>query len=347
MSYRILLNTLTTGTLIAEVRPTAARWDKGLNGVGTASVTAPTDVLLATLTPLRSYLGNTCVTIVGPSGTPEWSGVVWSATVNLNGDTTLNAARLVTVLNRRVVRSTLTYSGVDQATIAAALVNHAQDTSGGRSDRALNISTASVTTHGVTRTRTYLADEAKPLGEALTQLADVDGGFTFDLTPLLGSGLALSHRLDLTYPNTGTASSAVLIHRANCLVNTIAMDATAMLSDVVALGGSGQARLVRRRGGALAGWPCLESVRSWNDVVETATLDAYGDRVLALGAKPAQMPSLQVMDVTAPAPLNSVVRLVVPEVGLDDNYRITATATTLVGEQALSTLTVVNADLYL
>lgn len=346
MSYRVFLHSLVSGTLVGEVRPTAARWSRGLNGAGQASITAPTAALLDLLDPLDTRPGSTCITVVDPAGAVEWSGVLWAVDLNLDGDTALNATRLLSVLNRRVVRSTLTYTATDQATIAAGLVNHAQSTAGSRPDRALNISTAGVGSTGVTRDRTYPADEAKSIGEALVQLADCEGGFVFDLVPALGANRALSHSLQVTYPNAGQATTAVLVHRANCLVGKIGYDGTAVTSDVVAFGGGGAARLVERRGGALAGWPCLESTASWNDVTVATTLQQHADRLLALGSGPRVLPAVQVLDTASPVPLNAVPRVVVPEVGLDGLYRVVQVDTTLIGNVAQSSLTLVTAALF-
>jgi hypothetical protein len=222
-------------------------------------------------------------------------------------------------------------------------VNHAQDTSSGRADRDLRISTAAVTTQGQLRDRTYPATEAKPIGEALAELAEVQNGFTFAFTPLLGVNRSLSYRLDLTYPNSGVTTTAVLLHRANCLVSTVKMDAADMASEVAAIGANG---LITRRGAALPGWPCMEVVRTWNDVNVPATLQAHGDRAVALGKAPTVLPALQVLDVQTPVPLNAKPRLVVPEVGIDALYRVLQVDTTLQGDTALSSLTVAPAALF-
>jgi hypothetical protein len=121
------------------------------------------------------------------------------------------------------------------------------------------------------------------------------------------------------------------------------MDATSMASEVVAIGGN---NLLTRRGGALAGWPCLEVVRTWNDVTILSTLQAHGDRAVALGKAPTQTPALQVLDVQAPVPLDALPRLVVPEVGIDANYRVLQVDTTLQGDVALSALTLAPAALF-
>ncbi len=347
MSYRILLNNLLTGTLLGEVRATAAKWSTALNGAGSAQVVAPTEALLATLGTMQQRVGNTCLVVVNGDGAPVWSGVVWAADVNMDNDTTLQAAGMLSILQRRVVRSTLTYTAADQSVIAAGLVNHAQDTaSGTRPDRALNITTTGLASHGQARTRAYPAGEAANIGQALLDLAEMKNGFTFAFTPVLSADWALTHTLALTYPNSGVSSTAVLAHRSNCLVGRVSIDATAMASDVVATGGGAGAALVERRGAALAGWPCLEATQSWTDVAEAATLQALGDRVLALGRAPRVTPALQVLDVQAPVGLNNVCRLVVPPLGIDAQYRVVAVDTTLVGERAVTNLAMAPAALF-
>lgn len=344
MSWRLLLHDLVTGTLVGEVRPTSASWQRSLNGGGSATVAAPTAQLTAAMGRPQDRLGRTCLSVLSPDGTLVWSGVVWQAMVNLDGDSQLAAAPLMSLLERRQVRSDLSYTSTDQATIAAALVDHAQDTaSGTRPDRQLHIDTSGVTAHGVTRTVTYLGAEAKPVSQALLELAEAADGFTLDLVPQLGAGYALSHRLELANPASGVSTSTVLMHRSNVLVGQLSIDATAMATDLVTFGAES---VTSSSSSLVASWPALEATASWGDVTTTAQLDTLAERQLALGAAPRVLPAVQVLADTSPAELDHVVRLVVPELDLDANYRVLQTATTLAGEVALTALTLGNAELY-
>lgn len=344
MSWRLLLHDLVTGTLVGEVRPTAASWQRALNGGGSATVTTPTAALTDAIGQVQTRLGRTCLSVLDPGGTLAWSGVIWQATVNLDGDTQLAAAPLMSVLERRVVRSDLSYTSTDQATIAAALVDHAQDTaSGTRNDRQLHIDTSGVTSHGVTRTVDYLAAEAKPISQALLELADTAAGFTLDLVPTLGASYALSHTLELTHPASGVATATVLVHRSNVLVGQLSIDATAMTTDLVAFGTDG---VTSSSSSPVTGWPALEASVSWSDVATTAELDLLAGRQLDLGSAPLVLPAVQVIADTNPASLDHVVRLVVPELNLDANYRVLQVSTTLAGHVALAALTLGNAELY-
>lgn len=345
--YRILLHTVTTGALVAELRPTSVRWSRGLNATGAAQVTVPTEALLAALPgDPRQYVGSTALAVLAPDGSVPFAGPVWQLQVALQGATTLVCSTWLSLLHRRHVRSTLTYSSTDQASIATSLVAHAQDTSGGRSDRALGIDTSGVAATGVARDRTYPGDEAKSVGEALVQLADVLNGFVFDLQPTLGSGMVLTHAMALTYPNSGVASATVLVNGANCTVATVTYDAADMATDVVALGGGSGDRLVQRLGGVVGGWPQLEAVRTWQDVTEPATLTAHASRALLVDGAPSTAPDLALLDVQASVSVDQLVRLVVPELGLDATYRVVALEVALVEATAQTSVRVLPADLY-
>lgn len=345
-TYRLLLNDVVTGTLLGEVRPTAASWSKGLNGAGDGQITTPTGTLLDALSgTLQQRLGRTAMTVVAPDGSVAWAGVLWAADVDLDGATTMSGGRWLSLLARRVVRADLTYAAVDQATILAALVDHAQDTSGGRADRDLGIDTSGLAATTVLRGRTYPEEEAKPIAEAITQLADVVNGFSFDLVPVLGAGRTLSHVLEMDYPNSGVATTVTMVHRSNVLVSKVGFDATGMCTDVVAMSRGGDG-LTERRSSPIAGWPAMEVVQALSDVTVAATLQQAGDRRLDLGAYPRAMPALQVLALDAPVGLNGIARLVVPELGIDEDYRVMAESTTLSGSTALTALTVMNANLF-
>lgn len=344
MTYRLLIHDLVGGHLIGEARPTSASWQLGLNGAGSATITTPTALLEDALGgPVRERLGRSCVTFLAEDGTVPWSGVLWQANVDLDGATQLAAAPLMSMLQRRVVRSDLSYSSTDQATIAVGLVNHAQDTSGGRSDRQLNIDTSSVTTHSEPRTIEYLAAEAQPIAEALVELAELADGFTLALTPQLSSSYALSHTLELAHPASGVASSTVLLHRSNVLVGQLALDATGMTTDVVAFGSQG---ITNTTTSAIANWPAFEVTSSWSDVTTTGRLTELANRQLSLGSAPQVVPAAQLIGDDQPAELDQLVRLIVPELDLDAEYRVMATATQLADSIAVTSLTLANGELF-
>jgi hypothetical protein len=109
------------------------------------------------------------------------------------------------LLRRRLYSTdTLTFTAMDQAEIAWALIATTQAHTGG----ALGISKGWTGTSptGITRDRTYEAGDS--VGERITELGEVIDGFDWDITPVSPSGL----RFDVWYPQRGVDRGVILIH---------------------------------------------------------------------------------------------------------------------------------------
>jgi microcystin-dependent protein len=102
------------------------------------------------------------------------------------------------LLGRRLfwASSTLSFRGVDQANIAWQMIADTQAEPGGN----LAVTRGAAPTTGVLRDRDYEA--GKPVGEALTQLGDVVGGFDWEIDGNLA--------FNLYYPQRGRATGLVL-----------------------------------------------------------------------------------------------------------------------------------------
>lgn len=99
------------------------------------------------------------------------------------------------------VEAPLTYTGIDQAAIAWALITHAQAQTGGNLGLTQGLGQAT----GILRDRTY--EPGKKIGEAIWQLSQVIDGFDWDINP---ETLAL----DIHYPQRGRTSDLVLEYGA-------------------------------------------------------------------------------------------------------------------------------------
>lgn len=110
------------------------------------------------------------------------------------------------MLQRRILYSdaTLTFTGVDQAEIAWALINYTQGKVGGN----LGISKAWAGTSptGVTRDRTYEVGDS--IGQRIQELSEIIGGFEWDILPTSASGL----QLNIWWPERGSDRGLVLQH---------------------------------------------------------------------------------------------------------------------------------------
>jgi hypothetical protein len=129
------------------------------------------------------------------------SDLVWAGepqTLQIQGQTlNLNCVGLLGYTFRMGVTADLTYSAVDQLTIAKGLVDHWQSLAYGN----YGIDTSGITTSGVVRDRAYLRDELHNIGQRLQELGAVDNGFDMHVDPS-------SRDLVLSYPTRGVDLSA-------------------------------------------------------------------------------------------------------------------------------------------
>jgi hypothetical protein len=270
-----------TGTLIAEWQPFATQWTEDYNAPGTLSATVKLSAWLAAgAAPLRTFVQLIDTT----SGTMWFSGPVWSADPDLTTKlVTLQVAGWLSVLKHRVNRTDLTYTAVDQATIAAGLVAEAQrDTqAGGANHRDLSISVAFVGTTGVARDRTYLASERKNIGQALAELAACTNGFRFAIADVPTTGTAFSRRLLISA--VSAATTTVLRHGSN-MEAKVTITAEAMASDVDFL--AGPSKTAYTLVVPVPTFPGLDDVIAASDITSVATITDVLARRLADGIAP-------------------------------------------------------------
>lgn len=117
-----------------------------------------------------------------------------------------------TIFNRRRLWSTdtLSWTAVDQATIAANLIRDVQTHSGGN----LGVVPGSGTTTGIVRT--IMFTDADMVTACIVKLAQLDSGFEWDIVPHGDQDL----RLDIWYPTRGSPRG-VILEQGSTLVKTI------------------------------------------------------------------------------------------------------------------------------
>lgn len=135
---------------------------------------------------------------VDRDGGLTWGGIIWTRRRTASGATwELGCSSFESYFDRRVIKDDLTYTGIDQLTIAAALVTYAQAQPGGN----IGITVPSVTS-GVTRTMSYNAEQRTVIGQALRDLAGLDQGFDFAIRVDWVAGVP-TKTLELSYPGRG------------------------------------------------------------------------------------------------------------------------------------------------
>lgn len=300
--WRMLYGTLVGGGILGELPAMSSGYNASLNGAGRWQVTVPLESDPARLTlPL---VGGGSVDLdpninlinretVSPAKTAVWferdgvlqyGGILWTARADIGANTLeLAGEGYHSYWRRRHLVNNTTYTAVDQHTIAKNLIDTAQAVPDGTIGVAV-----STLTSGRTRDRTWRAYERKNLGEAIEQLADVDGGFDWRYDFAYNTGTPTG-TLNFTYPATGRRTQHVFEVGTNCSMLSYEEDGTSICNYVDALGaGEGDDHLIATAANAplIGPYPVLEDVISFTDVRDWWTLIDHANRRLARGAGP-------------------------------------------------------------
>lgn len=292
-AYRYLLGNVLTGTLLAEVPFEAASYSHVLDAPGAFSGTLALKqpaklegVLKASLALGRNSL------YVERDGTIVWGGMLWTRDDDLDAGTlVLRGEGWHSYFRRRVLRAKKTYLQQDQTTgIAKNLIDTAQAVAGG----SIGVVTADVAATGVLRDRVYEAFERKWIGEAVEQLAAVDGGFDFRYESRW-SGSTLQTRFLTSYPATGRQTALTFDVGGPVADLGIKTDGTTLATNVDAVGaGEGDLALLAtvQDPALLASYPVLDDVVSFTDVNDFPTLDGHARKRLQRGRAPIVIPKV-------------------------------------------------------
>ena len=314
--WRVLHTELVGGAILGELPVTAAQFGVALNAAGRFQCTLPLEADPARLR-LPIYAGGSSdldadvdlVTMANltPGTTAVWfdrdgvllfGGIVWAVSADVDGNTlTVAGEGPHSYLRRRAIRSTLTYTATDQLDIVRALIDHAQ----GMTNGTIGI-TYATTDSGVTRDRTYLAFERKNIGEAIEQLAAVEGGFDWRYDHNYVAGIP-TWLAGFTYPATGRTTEMVFEVGTNCSITNYETDGSTItnLVDVFGAGTAAETLTATVHNTALQGpYPILEATETHSDVLVLATLELYGRRRLARGAGPTRRVQLNTFADTDP-----------------------------------------------
>lgn len=157
-----------------------------LLGVPVRSLSDPVKVRLADLA------AHPCEVRIYYDGELQWAGEVQTISIQ-DQVAQLGCVGLLGYVYRMGVVSDLTYTGVDQFTIAKALVDQWQALDYGN----YGLDTSGISTSGVTRDHTYLRDDLNNVGQRLEELAAAVDGFDYHVDPA-------TRDLVLSYPARGT-----------------------------------------------------------------------------------------------------------------------------------------------
>ena len=295
--YRAVIATAAAPTVyLGELPFSALSYSSVLNGSASASVTLPLDSVANTTMAVAP--GST-VLWIERSGSLVFGGIVWTMTGDVASNTvTLNAGDFMSYYARRVIRSTLTYSGVDSHVMARSVIDYANSVT----DALGIVGTADTSTSGVTSSRTFASWDRKNVAGAITQLSQVNNGFDYKLELSL-PGNVPTVEFVCSSPNTGRATSLVFDLQSNIESVSFAVDGSQIVTQVDALGvGSGPDQLVATATQASSQYSLMQSAASFSDVAVAASLQAHADRQLALSRSTVSSVEVEVRTDIAPVP---------------------------------------------
>jgi len=279
-TYRYLFADLLTNAIIGELPLTDVGLSQQLNSAGTLQGSILlTDIASGALNIVNSTVPARTAVYVDRDGVLVWGGVLWGRSYNsVTQRITLTAREFESYFEKRRITTTTVYSGVDQFTVAQALINAAQSVTGGN----IGVRVGSDTS-GVTVSRTFYSYELKSVYSALQDLSRSSAGFDFTISVVYDAGRNIVKTLKLGYPQLGTvysssnATAPVLEYPAgNIIEYEYPEDGSLVANYIWAVGGgSNEGKTIKSASDAsklTAGWPLLEESANYTDIVDSALL---------------------------------------------------------------------------
>ena len=341
-TYRAMVSPASSpGDFVAELDFTNLTITDGLNQASSCSLAIPTitgnaalgldDTDSSALEPAKTLLW------VERDGALVFGGIVWTSSADLrSGVITINAHGFHSYLRRRLIRSTQTFSAVDQWDIARQLVDYAE----GETDSLGVITTPQTANSGVARDRTYPSWERKNIGEALEQLAAVNNGFDFRYDLVYSGGVPEAQLF--CFDSTGYQTDLVVDLDSNAESLALMKDGASVTNQVDVFGqGEGPERLVQTSTQSSPGYPLLQSAIFHSDISRTSTLLAHAERTRAT----LQRPVTSVSVVMSPGDRTAVaarvgdligVRAAAGAVSVDSSFKVTGRTINVSGTETVS-----------
>ncbi|MFD4572106.1 hypothetical protein ACFWNK_01755 [Streptomyces sp. NPDC058417] len=323
-TYTYLFCDLLTDQLLAELPMSGVTYGYTLNGVGTLRGTVPFSDETLPLDPETATTPARTAVYVDRDGVLVWGGILWTRE-DAGGGKAIQCAEFLSYFQHRYVKLTLStdtslitntgYVGSgagaqrlypDQKHIVWSLLRYARDQAGG--EIGLDLNPLAGTGHGITRSATYFGYERPEILKAISELGDAEDGFDFGVE--LGWTQAATNspprrfkRATTYFPRRGrsAADSGLVFSKGGGYGNIISYawpdDGTNLVTEMSGLGaGSGEARIVKTAVDAdalSAGWPLLEGVSTYQDVVDEAQVQGLTNAELE--ARSSTQPTFEVL----------------------------------------------------
>lgn len=281
--YRFVFADLVTGQLLEELPLSGVSLGRQLGGGGEFSASL---VLTSDLMKLRPW------EVTAPAkrmvwtvrdGVPIGCHVIWTRRWSPSSRTmSLGGAEVWSVLRKRDVLKTVSFSNFDTGVMAGQLVTGAQDEWGAQ----LNI-TADGSSSGVKVSRTIYASEHRKVADEVDQLSVMGDGFSFDLRPWADGDV---YRLQFRV-NPGASGGLAASWPGNIRDFELISDGSSTVTALTVLGGGDLASLGVAQGrtvdpGALDdGYPILDGAISAPSVTNASARGEFARGMLQMTSR--------------------------------------------------------------
>ena len=304
VNYLYLVADLASGAILDELPLSGVSFDKRLNDTGSLRGQLRLDDPGIRDLKLRALTEPGRIAVyVEREGVLLWGGIIWTTRYTAaNATLEIGASDFLSYFEHRRIldypistTDVVTYTNMDQLSIAASLIDLAQSHPGGELDMEVRGPQLS----GVNRTVSYAAGELKPVTDALRDLANAEGGFDLAVDVEYGLDGRPKRFMRFGYPRLGQPGSPhVWEYGANLVDFSWPRDAASMATRVFAQGTSdGSSPLLRYAEDTAAyaeGWVLLEDASSQLDTKDAALILAQARGDLAARRRPVVLPELTV-----------------------------------------------------
>ncbi|MDX3074628.1 hypothetical protein [Streptomyces sp. MI02-7b] len=324
-TYTYLFCDLLTDQLLAELPLSGVQYSTALNGIGTLRALVPYNDETLLLDPENATTPGRTAVYVDRDGVIVWGGVLWTRTI-AKGGKSIQASTFESYFQRRYVRTTLSTDTslildtdyvpdgqrlyADQRFIVWCLFRYAAMLPGGdiRIDTS-NLSGSGGAT-GVGRNISYFGYERPEIYAAIQSLAGAEDGFDWGIdvgwNPVANNVAPTRYRrARLWFPQRGRSAdeSGLVFTKGGPAGNILDFDwpedGTSIATDETGLGaGEGEAKLIASQQSAdmlASGWPLLEDVQTYPDVVDLAQLQGLANAGLNARSRASVQPWFDVV----------------------------------------------------
>ncbi|MFJ5802672.1 hypothetical protein [Streptomyces decoyicus] len=324
-TYTFLFCDLRTDAVLAELPLREVRYSTELNGIGTLSAVVPYNEDTIPLDPDTATRQDRTALYVDRDGVIVWAGIVWTRDL-AEGGKAIQCAEFLSYYQRRTVKTTVATDTTlitdtdyvpdgqrlypDQRYLVWSLLRYANVQPYG--DIGISVSNIALEAGtGINRVAAYYGYERPVIYDAIAALAAADDGFDFGCEvfwtqPANNEPPERVKRARVWYPRRGRQSAAEsgLVFsnggpEPSILDYGWPENGTEFATEVSALGaGNGEAKLTSVQQSAdllAAGYPLIEAVTTYADVLEQSRLDANARADVSARAQADVQPSFEVI----------------------------------------------------